>query len=71
LLPGILAPLLPALLSGACGEMLGYLFGGGDAAERKAPAELQRERHVSKKDAWTKETRPAASPLSPPHGPLI
>jgi len=34
--------------------MLGYLIGPGDAAERKAPAELQRENFLAKQDQWSK-----------------
>lgn len=55
LLPKILVPIVLALLAGAWGEMLGYLIGGGDCAERRTPVELQRDRYVSKKDAWSKE----------------
>lgn len=50
LLPEILVPLLLGLSSGAVGESVGYLFGGGRSAEQKAPAELQRELFLSKKD---------------------
>jgi hypothetical protein len=54
LLPRILGPIGLALSAGAWGEMLGYLIGPGDAAERKAPAELQRENFLSKQDHWSK-----------------
>jgi hypothetical protein len=47
LLPRVLAPIGLALIAGAWGEMLGYLLGPGDAAERKAPIELQRSRYLS------------------------
>jgi hypothetical protein len=57
LLPKILVPISLALLAGAWGEMLGYLLGGGDAAERKAPVELQRERFISKTDPWSKKSK--------------
>ncbi|BCM89735.1 hypothetical protein IAD21_01582 [Abditibacteriota bacterium] len=55
MLPQILAPVALALLAGAWGEMLGYLAGSSDCAQRRAPAELQRERFLGKKDRWTKE----------------
>ncbi len=48
--PRILGPISLALLAGAWGEMLGYLFGRGDAAERRAPMELQRQRFLAKQD---------------------
>ena len=54
LLPKILWPIGLALFAGAWGEMLGYLVGPGDAAERKAPAELQRENYLAKRDLWSK-----------------
>ena len=45
-----------ALAAGGIGEMLGYLFGSGDAAERKAPAELKREDFLAKQDHWSKDS---------------
>lgn len=54
LLPKILWPIGLALSAGAWGEMLGYLIGPGNAAERKAPAELQRENYLAKRDHWSK-----------------
>lgn len=57
MLPRILGPISLALLAGAWGEMLGYLLGRGDAAERRAPMELQRERFLAKHDRWSKQLR--------------
>ena len=57
LLPKIVGPIVLALLAGAWGEMLGYVFGGSDCAQRKAPVELQRERFLSKEDGWSKERK--------------
>lgn len=59
LMPQILLPIACALAAGAWGEMLGYLIGPGDSAERKGPAELQRERFLSKKDPWSRQTETA------------
>jgi hypothetical protein len=56
MLPRILGPIGLALIAGAWGEMLGYLLGGGDAALRKAPVELQREKFMSSRDPWSKPT---------------
>lgn len=50
LLPALLAPLSLALLVGAWGEMVGYLFGPGHSAKQKAPIELQRARFLAAKD---------------------
>lgn len=50
LVPRILVPLVPALLAGAWGEMLGYLIGAGDSAERKAPGEFERRRFLAEED---------------------
>jgi hypothetical protein len=50
LLPWVLFPIAAALVAGACGEAIGYLFGGGNAAFRKAPVELQRDRFVVEGD---------------------
>jgi len=55
LMPAILIPIVLALLSGAWGEMLGYLLGGGDCAQRKAPAELQRQNFLAREDNWSKQ----------------
>jgi glycosyl transferase family 2 len=60
LLPRILGPLGLALLWGAWGEMLGYILGAGDCAERKAPVELQRQKFLSRTDPWLKEGNQAA-----------
>jgi len=57
LLPKILFHIVPALLAGAWGEMLGYMLGASDSAERKAPAELQREKFISKEDPWSKVSK--------------
>lgn len=54
MLPRLLVPVCLALLAGAWGEMLGYLIGGGQCAQLKAPVELQRENYMSKKDRWVK-----------------
>jgi hypothetical protein len=68
LLPRILAPISLALVAGAVGEMLGYLVGPGDAAQRRASPELERERYLGTTDNWTKESvarareRPDRSP---------
>jgi hypothetical protein len=59
LMPRILFPLGLALIAGAWGEMLGYVLGPGDSAERRAPAELQREKFVAKDDPWLKESVPS------------
>lgn len=56
-LPQILVPISLALLAGAWGEMVGYIFGAGDSAEEKAPIELQREKFISKRDPWLKGSR--------------
>ncbi len=55
LLPRILLPLFPALCAGAFGEMLGYAFGSGNCAQRRAHAELQRERFVLKQERGFKK----------------
>jgi hypothetical protein len=53
MLPKVLAPISVALVAGAWGEMLGYVLGAGDSAEKKAPVELQREKFVAKSDGWS------------------
>jgi hypothetical protein len=53
-LPRILVPIIPALLAGAWGELLGYTLGSGTSATQRAPVELQRERYVARDDPWSK-----------------
>jgi hypothetical protein len=50
LMPQILLPMLPALTAGALGEALGYLFGGGAAAESKLGPELRRRHFLARND---------------------
>lgn len=57
MLPQILAPLGLALIAGAWGEMLGYMLGGSDSAERRAPVELQRDQYLAKTDSWSKNDK--------------
>jgi hypothetical protein len=60
LLPRILAPMVPALLAGAVGEGVGYLFGAGASAAERAPMEFHRERFLAADDTWSKGETPAA-----------
>lgn len=53
MLPQILVPISLALAAGACGEMLGYIVGGGKSAEGKSPMEFQRENYLASNDNWT------------------
>lgn len=57
LLPRILAPIACALVCGAVGEALGYAFGAGDSATRKAPAEFRRAEYLSADDPWRRSGR--------------
>jgi hypothetical protein len=50
LMPQILLPMLPALTAGAFGEAIGYLFGGGAAAESKLGPELRRRHFLARND---------------------
>lgn len=50
LLPGILGPLIAGLAAHALGEVVGYALGVGDAEQRYAQYEMQRERHVTRRD---------------------
>jgi hypothetical protein len=58
LIPKVLPPLMLGLVSHTVGEMAGYLFGEGQAAERRRSIELDRFRHVVERDK-------PASPESP------
>ena len=46
LLPGILPALFAGLAAGALGEMVGYCFGAGDAAQKRLSFELDRRSHT-------------------------
>ena len=59
LVPKVLPALMLGLASHTVGEVVGYLFGQGRAAERRRSIELDRFRHVAKRD------RPAASSVGP------
>jgi hypothetical protein len=50
LLPRILPALLLGLYVHAIGEMIGYLFGAGDAPKKKSAMEFHRDHHLSKHD---------------------
>ena len=70
MLPQILAPIGLALIAGAWGEMLGYLLGSSDSAQRKAPLELQREEYVVETDRWSEKfSNESGSHLSQDHKP--
>lgn len=53
LMPKILPPLLLGLVSHTIGEVVGYLFGQGRAAEHRRSIELNRFQHVAERDRPT------------------
>jgi glycosyl transferase family 2 len=46
LLPGILPTLAAGLVADACGQLMGYAFGPGNAAQRRVSFELNRYQHT-------------------------
>lgn len=50
LLPRILPPLILGLIMHGLGEVIGYAFGAGDAAQRRVSFELNRCQHVAERD---------------------
>jgi hypothetical protein len=67
LLPQILPHLIIGLVASSVGEMIGYLFGIGDAPERSARLELHKERHVTAHDRQTLEAGSVGRPLGSRH----
>jgi hypothetical protein len=59
LMPRVLPPLMLGLVSHTVGEVAGYLFGEGRAAERRRSIELDRFQHVAEPD------KPTASSVDP------
>lgn len=53
LLPGILPTLVIGLMLDGAGEMIGYIFGGGNAMEKLSDMEFHRDRHLNKHDKRT------------------
>jgi len=50
LLPRILPALIMGLVADAFGQLTGYAFGAGDAAQRRISFELNRYQHVTEQD---------------------
>ena len=50
LLPGILPALFMGLVADAFGQLTGYAFGAGDAAQRRVSFELNRYQHITGQD---------------------
>jgi hypothetical protein len=50
LLPGILPALIIGLVADAFGQLTGYAFGAGDAAQRRVSFELNRYQHITEQD---------------------
>jgi glycosyltransferase involved in cell wall biosynthesis len=50
LLPRVVPPLIVGLTVSALGELIGYVFGAGEAVERLAKMELHKVRHVTESD---------------------
>jgi glycosyl transferase family 2 len=50
LLPGILPALAAGLVADACGQLMGYAFGPGNAAQRRVSFELNRYQHIIERD---------------------
>lgn len=50
LLPGVLPALIVILASNAVGEMCGYAFGAGNAFQQRCTFDLDRYRHLAKRD---------------------
>jgi hypothetical protein len=55
---------LPALIIGlvadALGQLTGYVFGAGDAAQRRVSFELNRYRHIAEQDQASRILPPDA-----------
>ncbi len=50
LLPGVFPALIVILASNAVGEMCGYAFGAGNASQQRCTFDLDRYRHLAKRD---------------------
>jgi glycosyltransferase involved in cell wall biosynthesis len=50
LLPRVLPALITGLVADALGQLTGYAFGAGDAAQRRVSFELNRCRHITEQD---------------------
>ena len=50
LLPRIVPALILGLVADALGQLMGYTFGAGDAAQRRVSFELNRYQHITERD---------------------
>jgi hypothetical protein len=60
LLPGVLPALIIGLVADALGQLTGYVFGAGDAAQRRVSFELNRYRHIAEQDQASRILPPDA-----------
>jgi hypothetical protein len=54
-LPGILPALIVGLIADGLGQLMGYVFGAGNAAQRLVGFELSRYQHVMPQDRAMRE----------------